>query len=110
MQISAAKRVDSTSLVLTSQVLERHATVVMQAIDAAISSIDNADNTHEKLRLLGVEHKVRGIRCQFISVIREPFLTAVQQTLGERYTDHIRHIYEAFIDYLIREIVDGYNQ
>ena len=109
-QISAAKRVDSTSLVHTSQVLESHATVVMQAIDSAISGIDNADMTREKLRLLGVEHKLRGISYQFISVIREPFLTAVQQTLEERYTDHMRRIYEAFIDYLIKEIVDAYNQ
>ena len=97
------------SHLLKSQVLESHATVVMEAIDSAISDIDNAEKTHLKLQQLGAEHKLRNIRSELIDEIREPFLSAVEQTLGDRYTDHMRHIYEAFIDYLLREIKDGYN-
>ena len=106
--ISKFKNMDNVSL-LKSQVLQSHATVVMQAIDSTISGIDNAEKTHHKLRKLGVEHKVRNIRPELIAEIREPFLSAVEQTLGDRYTDHMRHIYEAFIDYLLKEIKDGYN-
>ena len=99
---------DSASLI-NSQVLECHATVVMEAIDSALTDIDNAEMTHLKLKQLGVEHKKRGIEPELIAVIREPFLSSVEQTLGDRYSDHMRHIYEVFVDYLIKEIADGYN-
>ena len=99
---------DNASL-LKSHVLESHATVVMEAIDLALSEIDNVEKMHHKLRNLGVEHMARHIRPQLIDKIREPFLSAVEQTLGDRYSDRMRHIYEAFIDYLLNEIKAGYN-
>ena len=94
---------------LRSQVLLNHATVVMEAIDTAITEIDDAEKTHTKLKKLGVEHRVRGVKEEHIAQIREPFLKSVEQTLGDRYSDRMRSIYEVFIDYVIRAIKEGYN-
>jgi hypothetical protein len=41
--------------------------------------------------------------------MRDPFLKAIEQTLGDRYSDAMRTIYEVFIDYLIKTMVEGYS-
>lgn len=41
--------------------------------------------------------------------MRNPFLKAVEQTLGDRYTDRMRNIYEQFIDYVIKTMIEGYS-
>jgi hypothetical protein len=41
--------------------------------------------------------------------IREPFLTSIEKTLGDRYTDRMKKIYEAFIEYLIKTLIEGFN-
>jgi len=41
--------------------------------------------------------------------MRDPFLKAIEQTLGDRYSDAMRTIYEVFIDYVIRAMIDGYS-
>lgn len=40
--------------------------------------------------------------------MRDPFLKAVENTLGDRYTDRMRNIYEIFIDYFIKTMKEGY--
>ena len=97
------------SVLMKSQVLENHATIVMEAIDTAITEIDDAEKTHTKLKKLGLEHKARGIKVDHIDGMRDPFLKSVEQTLGDRYSDRMRTIYEGFIDYLIRALKEGYN-
>ena len=41
--------------------------------------------------------------------MRDPFLKAIEQTLGDRYSDRMRNIYEVFIDYLVKTMCEGYN-
>lgn len=41
--------------------------------------------------------------------IKDPFLQAVEQILGDRYSDRIRTIYETAIDYILKTLVDGFN-
>ncbi len=41
--------------------------------------------------------------------MRQPFLRAVEQTLGDRYSDRMRSIYEVFVDYLIKAMLEGYS-
>ena len=94
---------------MKSQMLENHATIVMEAIDTAILEIDDAEKTHQKLKKLGMEHKVRGVKVDHIDGMRDPFLKSVEQTLGDRYSDRMRTIYEGFIEYLLRAIKEGYN-
>lgn len=40
--------------------------------------------------------------------MRNPFLKAVEQTLGDRYTDRMRNIYEIFIDYFLKTMIEGF--
>lgn len=40
--------------------------------------------------------------------MRDPFLKAIEQTLGDRYSDRMRSIYEVFIDYFVKTMVEGY--
>lgn len=97
------------AVLIKSQVLENHATAVMEAIDIAITEIDDAEKTHTKLKKLGLEHKARGVKVDHIDGIRDPFLKSVEQTLGDRYSDRMRNIYEGFIDYLLKAIKEGYD-
>jgi hypothetical protein len=41
--------------------------------------------------------------------MRDPFLKSIEQTLGDRYSDRMKNIYEIFIDYLVKTMVEGYN-
>ena len=40
--------------------------------------------------------------------MKTPFLKAVEQTLGDRYSDRMRVIYEVLIDYFIKAMTEGY--
>ena len=116
-----------------SDALIEHATVVMEMFDVTVTELDDADKTHAKLKKLGLKHKTRGIPEDVIKVsrtrnkeikifinfnfkifhflnkdMRDPFLKAVDQTLGDRFTDRMRNIYEVFIDYLINTLIEGY--
>lgn len=41
--------------------------------------------------------------------MRDPFLKSIEQTLGDRYSDRMRSIYEVFIDYVVKAMCEGYN-
>jgi hypothetical protein len=40
--------------------------------------------------------------------IEKPFLAAVSQTLGDRYTDNVEGIYKITIKFIIETLVEGY--
>lgn len=40
--------------------------------------------------------------------IEGPFLKAVEQTLGDRYTPNVENIYKVTIKLIIQTLVDGY--
>lgn len=42
--------------------------------------------------------------------IEEPFLTAVKQTLGDRYTENIESIYKITIKLIIETLIEGYEK
>ncbi len=95
---------------LKSEILIEHATVVMEAIDTSLTELDDAEKTHSNVKKLGAQHKARGVKEAHLDEIREPFLKAVEETLGsDRYTDRMRTIYETFIDYIIKTMKEGYN-
>ncbi len=87
---------------MKSQILIDHATNVMEQIDTTVTELDDAEKTHTRLKRIGGEHKARGINESHLNEIRDPFLKAVEETLGDRYSDRIRTIYEVFIDYVIK--------
>lgn len=83
-------------------------TNVMEAMDTAVTELDDAEKTHQKLKQIGAKHKERGVPDIIIKEIRNPFLKAVEQTLGDRYSDRMRTIYEVLIDYFIKAMLEGY--
>ena len=88
--------------------MENHAIVVMELIDKTIVGIDDYEKTHQRLLILGMEHKARNIRPDLIDQIRVPFLLVIEQTLDARFSERMRPIYETFIDYLLSAIKEGY--
>lgn len=42
--------------------------------------------------------------------IEQPFLAAVSQTLGDRYTDNVEGIYKITIKFIIETLVEGYEK
>jgi hypothetical protein len=40
--------------------------------------------------------------------IEKPFLAAVSQTLGDRYTDNVEGIYKITIKFIIETLIEGY--
>lgn len=44
----------------------------------------------------------------FLQKIERPFLSAVQTTLGDRYTDNVEGIYKQTIKFIIETLVTGY--
>jgi len=88
--------------------LQEHASIVMNEIDKSITELDNAEATHQKLLKIGQCHKTRGLKEFFLWEIREPFLRAVEFILGDRYTDRMKTIYQTYIEYLIRTMIEGY--
>lgn len=85
------------------------ATNVMEALDTAITELDDAEKTHQKLKKIGAKHKAAGILDTMLKEMRNPFLRAVEQTLGDRYSDRMRTIYETLIDYFIKALAEGYD-
>jgi hypothetical protein len=42
--------------------------------------------------------------------IEQPFLEAVQMTLGDRYTENVENIYKVTIKFIIETLVRGYEE
>lgn len=82
---------------------------VMEAFDTAITELDDPEKTHQKLKKIGAKHKTYGVPDTVLKEMRNPFLRAVEQTLGDRYSDRMRTIYETLIDYLIKALAEGYD-
>jgi hemoglobin-like flavoprotein len=89
--------------------LHNHAMQVMEALDTVVTELEEADKTHQYLLKIGKDHKARGIPIEHLDQIKTPFLKAVDETLGDRFTDRMRTIYETFMDYVIKTIKTGYN-
>lgn len=99
----------NNELLIKSTILIDHATAVMEMLDTYVTELDDAEKTHNNIKKKGAEHKARGIKEEHLREIRNPFLKAVEQTLGDRYTDRMRNIYEVYIDYVIKTLIEGYN-
>ena len=52
----------SNDALFRSQLLLNHATTVMESIDTFATELEDAEKTHQKIKKLGSEHKLRGIK------------------------------------------------
>jgi type 1 fimbria pilin len=46
--------------------------------------------------------------CGVLQLIRDPFLLAVSDTLGDRYTAHMENIYQKAIDFILNTLQCGF--
>lgn len=94
-----------------SMELAEHANVVMSTLDESISSLDNVDYFIDYLKQVGKMHRrVPGFKKEYFWRIEKPFLSAVQETLGDRYTDNMANIYELTIKYILETVAQGYEE
>ena len=63
--------------------------------------------------LLGILHQVRellNIILFYFQKIEEPFLLAVKETLGDRYSANMEHIYRKTIKFILDTLIEGFNK
>jgi hypothetical protein len=88
----------------------KYVTDFMELFDTAVTELDEAEKTHQMLKKSGLDHKKRELPDTLFKEMRNPFLKAVEQILGDRYSDRMRNIYEILIEYLLKALLEGYNQ
>ncbi|XP_054714123.1 neuroglobin-like [Uloborus diversus] len=93
-----------------SMELAQHASIVMNTLDESIKKLGNVDYFMDYLHAVGKLHtKIPGFQRDYFWRIERPFLAAVQDTLGDRYTDNMENIYKITIRYILDTIVKGFD-
>lgn len=93
-----------------SKELAEHANTVMSTIDESIMSLENPDYCIDFLHNVGKMHrKVDGFKGEYFWKLEEPFLAAVQETLGDRYTENMETIYKITIHFILETVISGYD-
>ncbi|XP_076354057.1 neuroglobin-like [Tachypleus tridentatus] len=93
-----------------SMELAQHASIVMATLDEGLRALDRVDYFIKYLESVGRFHQnIAGFRKEYFWKIEQPFLAAVQETLGDRYTANMENIYKITIHFVLETIVKGYN-
>ncbi|GIY12557.1 neuroglobin [Caerostris extrusa] len=93
-----------------SMELAQHAGIVMSTLDESIKKLGNVDYFMDYLHSVGKLHtKIPGFKEKYFWRIEKPFLAAVQDTLGDRYTDNMENIYKITIRYILDTVVKGFD-
>lgn len=93
-----------------SMELAQHASIVMTTLDESIRSLDNVDYLLDYLHSVGkLHHKIPGFHREYFWRIEKPFLAAVQETLGDRYTENMENIYKITIHFILETVIVGYD-
>lgn len=83
---------------------------VLEFMDTCVTELDEAEKTQNNLLAMGAKHKAKDIPITMFKEMKTPFLRAVEETLGDRYSDRMRVIYEVLIDYFIKTMEEGYEK
>ncbi|XP_055693997.1 neuroglobin-like [Lutzomyia longipalpis] len=95
----------------TSEELAEHANKVMETLDEGIRSLDDLDAFFEYLHQVGASHRrIPNFKADYFWKIEKPFLTAVETTLGDRYTPNVEGIYKLTIKFIIETLITGFNK
>lgn len=88
--------------------LEKHATLVMNTLDDAITNIENVDLVLDLLHRIGKSHlRFQGFNVEYFWLAEQPLLEAIKITLGDRYSDNMDIIYKLVIRFLLTEVTKG---
>ncbi|XP_064600923.1 neuroglobin-like [Liolophura sinensis] len=92
-----------------STALENHVKMVMYTLDEAIASLDDVDFVVDMLTSVGKSHqRLEGFDPEIFWEIQQPFLMAVKETLEDRYTANMEHIYRKVIEFILQTLIDGF--
>ncbi|KAL8614702.1 hypothetical protein ACOMHN_057372 [Nucella lapillus] len=95
----------------TSKILENHVKGVMMTIDEAISNLEDADTVIDMLIFVGKSHtRFKGFNPHVFMLIKDSFLLAVGDTLGDRYTAHMEDIYQKTIEFILNKLIEGFGK
>ncbi|CAH1959090.1 unnamed protein product [Acanthoscelides obtectus] len=90
--------------------LQEHANTVMTTLDEGIKGLDNLDAFFDFLHQVGASHRrIPGFKAEYFWKIEQPFLEAVETTLGDRYTENVQNIYKITIKFIIETLVNGFD-
>lgn len=93
----------------SSEELGEHANKVMETLDEGIRSLDELDTFFDYLHQVGASHtRIPEFKSEYFWKIEKPFLSAVQNTLGDRYTDNVEGIYKLTIKFIIETLITGF--
>ncbi|KAL5009368.1 hypothetical protein ScPMuIL_014949 [Solemya velum] len=100
-----------TAELRASKGLENHVSMVMYTLDEAIASMEDVDFVVEMLYTVGRSHwNMGGFIPEAFWKIEEPFLVAVKETLGDRYTANMDHIYRKAIKFILETLIEGFKR
>ncbi|ELT93223.1 hypothetical protein CAPTEDRAFT_147415 [Capitella teleta] len=92
----------------TSQSLENHALLVMNALDEAIANMDDPEYLIEMLLTTGKSHRrFDDFVPDSFWAIEEPFIQATRESLGDRFTNHMDGIYRKTIRFVLEVLIFG---
>ncbi|XP_055390357.1 neuroglobin-like [Condylostylus longicornis] len=92
-----------------SEELAEHANKVMSTLDEGIRGLDDLDTFFIYLHQIGSSHRrIQGFKSEYFWKVEKPFLSAVENTLGDRYTANVEGIYKITIKFIIETLINGY--
>lgn len=115
----------------SSEELAEHANKVMETLDEGIRGLDDLNAFFDYLHQVGASHtRIPGFKAEYFWVskgnihcfmfvytknkylqkIETPFLSAVETTLGDRYTENVEGIYKITIKFIIEQLVEGFEK
>jgi len=90
---------------------QEHGERVMLRVDDAVGSLETIDIATDILLQTGAYHKkIPGFKPEMFKLAEQPFLAAVENTLGERYTPQMDAIYKVIAKYIVQTLIDGYTR
>ncbi|XP_069117381.1 neuroglobin-like [Argopecten irradians] len=94
-----------------SSKFEGHAVMVMHIIDDALSNLDDVTGVESLLLKIGESHtKFSWFQSNYFWKLEEPFLLAVHETLGDRYTANMENTYKKAIHFILSVLELGFKK
>ncbi|ELT91597.1 hypothetical protein CAPTEDRAFT_27881, partial [Capitella teleta] len=102
-------KLETSADLRSSRQLRAHALQVMETLDDAISNLDDIDYVINMLKAVASTHvnKFDASNLQIFWVIRDPFLLAIKESLGDRFSLSIEATYRICIGFILDMMVKG---
>ncbi|BFZ11910.1 hypothetical protein BsWGS_14949 [Bradybaena similaris] len=79
---------------------------IMEVLDDVAIHLDQYERVMTILNEVAASHsKWIGKEPEMFMMIKQPFLTSVRLSFGDRFTENIQTVYTAFIDFIVVELI-----